>query len=178
MGGLLVLVMIAAMVIWILPHSEIPQNTADIVSPPPQVTSIQEPASDKAEQGGVKAEQLLGDWLRLQARAEADDIAAWGADRYPAILAEAALGDRKYQEKQFGESEAAYQKSISDLNDLLASKEGRLLTAIENGEQALIENDRATASENFNMALIIDPLNGQARRGLEWANKLDQVLIL
>ena len=28
------------------------------------------------------------------------------------------MGDRKYQEKKYSESEAAYQKSIRDLNDL------------------------------------------------------------
>jgi tetratricopeptide (TPR) repeat protein len=178
MAGLLVLLVIAAMVIWILPDSEIQKNTAEIVSPPPQVTSIKESVPEKTEPTGVKAEQLLGEWLRLQARAEADDIAAWGADSYPAILAEAALGDRKYLEKLFVESEAAYQKSIRDLKDLLASKEGRLLTALENGEKALAEFDSPAAEENFNMALIIDPLNEQARHGLERARNLDRVLIL
>ena len=178
MVGLLVLVVMAAMVIWLLPHSGIQKNTADTASTSPPVTSIKESAPEKTEPTGVKAEQLLGEWLRLQARAEADDIAAWGADSYPAILAETAIGDLKYQEKLYTESEAAYQKSIRNLNDLLASKEDRLLSALENGEQALAEHDSSAAAENFGMALIIDPYNEQARRGLERARTLDQVLIL
>ena len=178
MVGLLVLVVMAAMVIWLLPHSGIQKNTADTASTSTPVTSIKESAPEKTEPTGVKAEQLLGEWLRLQARAEADDIAAWGADSYPAILAEAAIGDLKYQEKQYTESEAAYQKSIRNLNDLLASKEDRLLSALENGEQALDGHDSSAAVENFGTALTIDPYNEQARRGLERARNLDQVLIL
>jgi len=178
MVGLLVLVVMAAMVIWLLPNSGIQKNTAATVSASPPMTLIKEPAPEKTEPTGVKAEQLLGEWLRLQARAEADDIAAWGADSYPAILAEAAMGDRKYQEKKYSESEAAYQKSIRDLNDLLGSKEDRLSSALENGELALAENDGRSAADSFDMALIIDPYNEQARRGLERARNLDQVLIL
>jgi hypothetical protein len=178
MAGLLVLVVLAAMVIWLLPQSGIQKNTAATVSVSPPVASIKESAPEKTEATGVKAEQLLGEWLRLQARAEADDIAAWGADSYPAILAEAALGDRKYQEKKYIESEAAFHKSIRDLNDLLGSKEGRLSSFLENGEQALAELDSSVAAENFNWALTIDPYNEQAHRGLERAHNFDQVITL
>jgi tetratricopeptide (TPR) repeat protein len=178
MVGLLVLLVIAAMVIWLLPRSGMQKNTAATVSESPPVTSIKEPAPEKTEPTGVKAEQLLGEWLRLQARAEAEDIAAWGADSYPAILAEAAMGDRKYQEKQYTESEAAYQKGIRDLNDLLASKDDRLSSALENGELALVEYDSRSAADSFEMALIIDPYNEPARHGLERAHNLDQVLTL
>ena len=178
MVGLLALLVIAAMVIWLLPHSGIQKNTAASLSTSPAITSIKEPIPEKNEQAGVKAAQLLGEWLRLQARAEAEDIAVWGADRYPAILAEAAMGDQKYQENQYTESEAAYQNSIRGLNDLLASKEERLVLALENGQQALVEQDGSVAAENFHMALIIDPYNEQARHGAERARNLEQVLAL
>lgn len=178
MVGLLVLLVMAAMVIWFLPHSGIQKNTTANVSTSPPITPIKEAAPEKDEQAGVKAEHLLGEWLRLQARAEAEDIAAWGADSYPAILAEAALGDQKYQENQFAESESAYQNSTRRLNELLTSKEERLASALENGEQALAEHDGPAAAENFDMALTIDPHNEQGRRGLERARNLDQVLAL
>jgi tetratricopeptide (TPR) repeat protein len=178
MVGLLVLLLMSAMVIWLLPHSGTQKNTAASLSTTPPPTTINEPAVDKIERTGVKAEQLLGEWLRLQARAEADDIAAWGADSYPAILAEAAMGDRKYQEKQYVESEAAYQKSIRDLIDLLASKEDRLSSALENGELALAEHDGQSAADSFAMALTIDPYSEQARHGAERARNLEQVLAL
>ena len=168
----------AGVVIWLLPHSGIQKNTDGGLATSPPITPIKEPAPEKDEQAGLKAEQLLGEWLRLQARAEAEDIAAWGADMYPAILAEAALGDQKYQENQFAESESAYQNSIRSLNELLAGKEKRLVSALEKGEQALAEHDGTAAAENFDMALTIDPHNEQARRGLERARNLDQVLAL
>ena len=120
----------------------------------------------------------MGEWLRLQARAEAENIAVWGADRYPAILAEAAGGDQKYQEQQYGEAQAAYQNSISGLKDLLAGKEERLTFALANGEQALAEHDGPAAAENFDMALAMDPHNEQARHGAERARNLEQVLAL
>jgi tetratricopeptide (TPR) repeat protein len=172
------LLVMAAVVIWLLPHSGTQKNTAVSSSPPPPATFIKEPAPDKTEQAGVKAEQFLGEWLRLQARAEAEDIAIWGADKYPAILAEAAEGDQKYQENQYTESQAAYQNSIRGLNDLLASKEERLSSALGNGEQALAEHVGSAAAENFNMALSIDPYNEQARHGADRARNLEQVLAL
>ena len=178
MVALLVLLVMAAVVIWLLPHSGTQKNTAAGLSTSPPITSINEPAPDKTEQAGIKAEQLLGEWLRLQARAEAEDIAVWGADKYPAILAEAAEGDQKYQENQYTESQAAYQNSIRGLNDLLASKEERLSSALENGEQALAEHAGSAAAENFDMALSIDPYNEQARHGLDRARNLEQVLAL
>ena len=178
MVGLFVLLGMAAMVIWLLPHSGTQKNTAASQSTSSPATSINEPAPDKTDQAGLKAEQLLGEWLRLQARAEAENIAAWGADRYPAILAEAAGGDQKHQEQQYGEAQAAYQNSISGLKDLLAGKEERLTSALANGEQALAGHDGPAAAENFDMALIIEPHNEQARHGAERARNLEQVLTL
>ncbi len=178
MVGLLVLLVMAAMVIWLLPHSATRNSKTVEKSPPPPVTSVKETVKAGDEQAGAKAEQLLGEWLRLQARAEAEDVAAWGADSYPAILDEAAMGDRKYQEKKYSESAAAYRKSIRDLNDLMAGKEERLASSLQKGEQALAEHDGPAAAENFDMALTIDPHNEEARLGTERASTLGQVLAL
>jgi hypothetical protein len=178
MVGLFVLLGTAAMVIWLLPHSGTQKNTAASQSTPPPATSINEPTPDKTDQAAEKAEQLLGEWLRLQARAEAENIGSGGSDRYPAILTEAARGDQKYQEQQYGESLAAYQNSISGLNDLLASKDERLASALANGEQALAEHDGPAAAGYFDMALVIEPHNEQARHGAERAHNLEQVLTL
>jgi tetratricopeptide (TPR) repeat protein len=175
---LFVLLGTAAMVIWLLPNSASKKNKAASQPISPSTTLINESAQDINDQAGVKAEQLLGEWLRLQARAEAGNVAVWGADRYPTILAEAARGDQKYQEQQYAESQAAYRKGISGLNDLLAGKEERLASALANGEQALAEHDSPAAVENFAMALAIDPHNEQARYGAERARNFDQVLNL
>jgi tetratricopeptide (TPR) repeat protein len=178
MVGLLVLLVMAAMVIWLLPHSTTRNIKTAEKSPPPPVTSVKETVKAGDEQAGAKVEQLLGEWLRLQARAEAEDVAAWGADSYPAILDEAGMGDRKYQEKKYSESAAAYRKSIRDLNDLMAGKEERLASALQKGAQALAEHDGPGAAENFDMALTIDPHNEEARLGAERASTLGQVLAL
>jgi tetratricopeptide (TPR) repeat protein len=178
MIGLFVLLGTAAMVIWLLPNSGTQNNPAANQATSPPATLINQPAPDKTDQGSVKAEQLLGEWLGLQARAEAENIGAWGSDRYPAILAEAARGDQQYQQQQYGESQAAYQKSISGLKDLLASKEERLASALANGEVALAEHDGPAAAGNFDLALVIDPYNEQARHGAERARNLEQVLAL
>ena len=177
--ALLVLLGMAATVIWLLPHSGTQNNTtASVSTTPPATSSINKPEEPKIEQAGAKAEQLLGEWLRLQARAEAENIAAWGADRYPDILAEAAKGDRMYQENLYAGAQAAYQNSIRDLSDLFASKEDRLRLALENGEHALAEHNSEAAADHFDMALIIDPNNEQASRGLERARNIEQVLAL
>jgi tetratricopeptide (TPR) repeat protein len=175
-AGLLVLLGIAAMVIWLLPQTASRKTTAVIQSTTPSATVVNEPAPDKTDQAAVGAERLLGEWLQLQARAEAENIAVWGADRYPAILAEAARGDQMYQGQNYGESQRAYQNGINRLNELLASKGERLASAMASGAQALAQHESLTAVEKFDMALAIDPHNEEAQNGAQRARNLEQVV--
>jgi tetratricopeptide (TPR) repeat protein len=176
--GLLLLLGVAAMVIWLLPHS------ADLkMSPSSQnMTELQSPSKKTAlKQSGparAEAEQVLGKWLKLQARAEADNVSVWGANSYPAIYKEAARADELLQERDFIEALAAYNKAIFSLQELLSSKEDRLVSALSKGDLALDNNDSLEATKAFELALAIEPNNIQAQKGMARARTLDQVLLL
>jgi tetratricopeptide (TPR) repeat protein len=176
--GLLVLLGIAAMVTLLLPTATKRQNISETlpeILPQPPIT---QPAAKGSEPGGIRAEKILGEWLKLQARAEADGVSVWGVDTYPAILEEAAGGDRQFLEKKFPEAQKTYQNIIDRLKILLDSKEERLAAALAKGELSLDSNDSLAAAKSFELALAIDPDNEQARHGVNRARNLDQVLIL
>ena len=176
--GLLFLLGVAAIVIWLLPQ------TADLKnSSTSQLTSqLQRPIGDPEfkppDPARAEVEQLLGKWLKLQARAEADNVSAWGADTYPSILEEIARADRKLQERDFAEALTTYKKAIINLQELLTSKEERLASELTKGGLALDNHDSRKATKAFDMALAIEPNNEQAHEGAARARNLDQVLFL
>ena len=176
--GLLFLLGMAAIVIWLLPHTADRKNPLNNESTPKsQYTAggseLMRPDSARAE-----VEKLLADWLKLQAIAEADNVSAWGADIYPAILAETAGADQLLRERYFTEALTTYKKAILSLQELLASKEERLASALAKGGLALENRDSREAALAFDLALTIEPNNEEANQGAARARNLDRVLLL
>jgi len=176
--GLFFLLGVAAIVIWVLPHSTGLKDSS--VSQP--TTQLQNPTNKPELKGPEPAraevEQLLGEWLKLQARAEADNISVWGADTYPSILEETARADQQFRESYVTEAWTTYKKAIISLKELLASKENRLVSALAKGGLALDNHDSREAVKAFELALAIEPDNEQAQKGMARARNLDQVLLL
>ncbi len=176
--GLLFLLGLAAMVIWLLPQSTKLQD--EHASQPP--TQLQAPAGETAAKqpdptrAGV--EQHLGEWLKLQARAEADNVSVWGADTYPSILEETARADELLRKNYFTEALASYKEVIIRLQELLSSREERLASALTMGALALENHDSSEAAKAFDLALAIDPYNQEAKQGAARARNLDQVIAL
>jgi tetratricopeptide (TPR) repeat protein len=176
--GLLFLLGMAAIVIWLLPH------TADLKnSLPSQPTSqLRHTTGDteliRNDSARAEVEQLLAEWLQLQAIAEADNVSLWGADTYPSILEETAGADQLLRESYFTKALTTYKKSIMSLQKLLASKEERLASALAKGGLALENRESHEAAIAFDLALAIEPSNGEAKQGAARARNLDQVLLL
>ena len=157
--------------------------------PPVQHVVLQEeaPASSKQEQPAVDsaltkariaAEDRLGLWLRLQARAEAENVALWGGETYVRITALAAQGDTALAKKDFAGARQSYEQAEGRLQALLASKPELFSAALDQGRTALKEQDSESAVRSFELALTMEPENADAVHGLQRARSLDHVILL
>ncbi|MGW8161903.1 MAG: hypothetical protein ACWGN1_06610 [Desulfobulbales bacterium] len=175
-SGLVVLLVLAIAVVWYLPRNQ--QEISTVEQTGSIVQSENHIPPDSLNPGRSEAERLLGEWLRHQARAEADNIAVWGTDAYSTILASAAEADRLMQQKQFTEAQGKYHQVMRELEQLLAARNDLLVQALDQGTQALEQMESERARKEFAMALAIDPTNKPAQNGFRRAENLERVLDL
>lgn len=146
---------------------------APAAAPAPPSQDAQRLAKDKRA-----AESILGAVLRKQTELEAEGVATWGGSDYDAALDTLANGDAELQAQRYVEAAASYEKVGVQLDALSASKPGRLVSALEAGEDALAANDGPAARRQFGIALAIDGQSERARAGMLRARVLEQVLAL
>lgn len=174
--GLLILLLLAAAVVWYLPrHQQPPTGLVQPAATSPGGTEIPAAVPDP---GAGEADRLLGEWLRLQAGAEAEHISVWGGDTYAAIVETAAEADRLMQQKRFTEAQVKYRQAAGELEQLLGARGDLLTQALDHGARALEQLDGASAGSAFARALAIDPVNKPAQQGAERAQNLERVLAL
>jgi len=176
--ALTVLLGIAAIMVWVLPFTDRQQSVTPGLPENLQETSIPPDEGHSSDQISQPAEMILGDWLKIQAMAEAENVSAWGADSYQTILNKAAAGDRLLLDNKLTEAGLTFRQAIEDLQALLASKNDRLTSALAKGEAALAALDSRTAAQAFDLALAIDRANKQALQGAERSRNLDRVVFL
>jgi tetratricopeptide (TPR) repeat protein len=176
--GLLSLLGVAAIVIWLLPHAANRKNPLTSQQALQLQTPTSNPDLKQTDSARAEVEKLVAEWLKLQAGAEADNVSVWGADTYPSLLEETASADQLLRERYFTEAFKTYKKAIIALQELLASKEERLASALAKGGLALENHASREAAMAFDLALAIDPNNEEASQGAARARNLDQVLLL
>ena len=176
--GFVVLLGLAISLIWVQPQ--------DLTRSIPSIQPIAEAATnkfaqqEKTQQNTVPlaTSQLLGDWLRLLAIAESENVAAWGGNDFIAITATALAADKLLQEGKSAEGNEVYRHVINELKGLMASKQQRLNSALAEGNQALEQQNSETALNAYSYALSIEPDNQQGVKGMNRARLLDQVIAL
>ena len=176
--ALAVLLGVAAILVWVLPFTDREQVVSSKLEESLEEQRVLPDDGHETGRLGRPAEEILGDWLKIQARAEAENISAWGGDSYEAILNKAAAGDRLLLDNKLIEAERTFQRAVNELQELLASKNERLTSALTSGEAALVAQNSLAAAKAFALALAIDGNNKQARRGAERAGNLERVLFL
>ena len=180
LAGVGLLLLVLALAVVFLPLAKDPSLTEKPSSRPVQATSPAHPAKQAATQedpaAAARVEDLIGDWLRLQAQAEAENVLAWGADRYNGALEKAAECDRLFRERALLPAQRSCADAIAELDRLLAGKEALLAGTLEEGERALRQGEPVTAAASFQKALAIDAANDRAAAGQARAAQLPQVL--
>ncbi len=122
-----------------------------------------------------KLESLVETQLALK---ESMQVGEWGAADYQAALSRATDGDMAFQEKRYEAAYLAYEAAAEAFSALKARGEALYEQHVTNGQAAIDERDTATATREFEAALIIRKDDPQALAGLERSRLLPEVIEL
>lgn len=146
-----------------------------LVSQPPSEPVV--PVAPLAPQlQSDEAAQAMQDYLQLRAKLELEQVARWGEPDWSQAAATAASGSRQMARRQYPEATASYTQARQRLEQLVAGREARLSATLAAAEQALSADAIATATEQFQQALLIEPQHEAATRGLARAAVREEVL--
>ena len=116
-------------------------------------------------------------FISLKNQLESLRVALWGGESYLQALKLARQGDQLFQQEQMITAGEVYKSAVAALEELAASREQRLQTAILFGYQALEMEDVETARQQFIQALSIEPENKRAKKGMNRVLILEQVTV-
>jgi tetratricopeptide (TPR) repeat protein len=133
------------------------------------------PPTDEAA-ARAQAGEALEAYLQQRARLELDHAASWGEPDWSQAAVAANAGDRLFSQRRFVEAVRSYADGLLRLENLAAQREQRLEAALNAGRQALGNDDGVEAAARFTLALVIDPENAEAARGLAQARVRADVL--
>jgi len=179
--ALVVVLSLAFGVVWLLPRLVSgpltgPEDTFT-GAPPGGRLAAPDSASQVAGERS-RAERELQGFLRLAARLELANVAAWGEPNWGRAAGEAAQGDRWLAQRRFAAAAEAYARGHQILQELEQGGAARLADALLAGDQALAETKIAQARSAFELALAIAPANGKAAKGMQRAQVREDVLEL
>lgn len=123
-------------------------------------------------------EDLISRLLDLQEDLEARAVAQWGAEEMAAARELAADGDDAFLAEEFDSARQRYEQAIASLEALDEQAGAAFEAAIEDGLAALEAGSSADAKAAFELAAAIRSDSDRARRGLQRAAVLDEVMAL
>ncbi len=126
----------------------------------------------------LEAENSLAGWLQVQAGAEAENVAAWGGEKYANIVALAVDGDASFAAGYYSDAREAYAEAALKMTALLATKTKLFQQALQEGFRFIDDKNSGAAVTAFSRALAMEPGNQEALHGLSRAANLDTVLVL
>jgi len=188
-GGLALLLVVAVLVIGFLPDwlraraPRVAPPAAPVPAASPAVaaesaaTSNPPPASAQPV-SSAELDGALGEFLRLDDELKKAGVERWGGADWTALREQVQAADAAYRGRDLAAALAGYRSATTLGRALLASAPRRLADALAAGEAGLLAGRQAEATAGFTAALAVDPGNAAARRGLERAGHLDQLLAL
>jgi len=159
------------------PTTNQPKPAPAAVAPPdtqpPPAVDPEKLALDKQA-----AEQKLAEFL--EAKNELDKIGAaeWGGKSYAAMLEIGGRADALLIKKSYKPAAAEYAEAAIIGRQLADRTDEALLRMLQEGRIALIDGDGAVAKSKFKVALMIDPANPLAQKGLKRSQTIEKVLQL
>lgn len=181
LAAFVILLLVVLGVVFLLPsmvqeRGPVSVSPAPAEPPPEAAEEVPDPASSVEEQ--ERADEVLGDLLVLQERLTEQGVARWGGADWTESERLAGEGDARYRERNYPEAATGYRRALTLLKVIETQVPEVLASALEEGDAALLAGDRTTALERYELALAVDADNEQARRGLERAGRLNEVLAL
>lgn len=125
-----------------------------------------------------EAEQRLADFVRAQKVLEDKGAAAWGGDAYERMAQLGREADASFLEEHYMSAALKYAKAAAKAEELTNQTESALGRLLDEASLALAEGDSETAQQKFTVALLLDPANESAQRGLKRAKNFEAVMAL
>lgn len=122
-----------------------------------------------------EAQDVLAELLAKQGELDLLAVSQWGQLDYESALEQASIGDEYYRTQEFGLARDSYSAGRDGLIDLYESIPSVLAQTLITADLAFEQGDAATALEAYALALILDPENAAASRGLARAETLEEV---
>ena len=191
--GVGVLVVLAALAFWLLPHlvskrepGTKPAPVADAAAPatedatpapPPAATEPAKPIWDDASALEMRAAAQAAQkrYEEQMAQLPSHGVDRWASPEVNAAKAQAESGGKAFAAKDFTTSRSSYESAATATAKLLSEVPQRLAAALVSGAQALEAGDKAAAQQSYELALALDAGNASAQRGLKRVGSLDAV---
>lgn len=151
------------------PEAAIPAETPS----PPAVVDPEKLALDRQA-----AEQKLAKFLAAKIELDGKGAAEWGGKSYTEMIEISGQADSLLIKKEYKPASAEYARATIIGRQLADRTDEALQRMLEEGRIALIEGNGAVAQSKFNVALMIDPSNQLAQKGLKRSQTIETVLQL
>jgi tetratricopeptide (TPR) repeat protein len=173
-SALAAMLLLVLMVIFLLPQLISEHNTTKQATPVAQ-TPAPSVAPDSQE-FREEATKKLEAYLRLRAKLELANTAAWGEPLWSEAAQITSAADRLFAEHNYRQASQNYANALQMLENLQNSRGEQLTAALDAGNLALDNDDIDTARMQFERALIIEPGHAQAQQGLSRARVRTEVI--
>jgi len=182
-GGLAALLLVALSVIFFLPSIiekrgpvVIERDTSAVKTSPEDEIGAPDPAASAAQR--KIADEALSELLEIDDRLRSISVDLWGGSDWNEARRMLEAGDVAYRGRDYATAADNYRRAATLMKLIEPRAADVLAAALRDGQAAFDIGDQASAVKNFELALAIEENNQLARKGLERARKLDQIIEL
>jgi hypothetical protein len=180
-GGLAFLALAAGFVFFVLPEwvernaapAKVEAAPAAAAQPGPAATAapdLRQLAESKQVFDDTRAEVV-----RRYEDLEVRGAGAWGGDAFASAARKLADGDAAAAQREYPKAVESLRAADADLQAVAQLAASRFKDALAAGAAALDAGDEAESRRQFELALLIEPANALAKRGLERAGSIVEV---
>ena len=180
-GGLAFLALAAGFVFFVLPEWVERSAAPAKVEAAPTAAAQPGPAATVAPDLRQLAEskqvfdETRAEVARRYEELEVRGARAWGGDAFASAARKLADGDAAAAQREYPKAVESLRAADADLQAVAQLAASRLKDALAAGATALDAGDEAESRRQFELALLIEPANALAKRGLERAGSIVEV---
>jgi serine/threonine protein kinase len=143
----------------------------------PDATGVATDPAQTAQQRQA-AEQKLAEYTELKNELDHRGAEQWGGEAYVGIRETARQADTLLMDQAYPLATEKYSEAIAGAGALKDQAGEALERLLQEGQTALDQGDGPLAQEKFSTALMIDPANALAQKGLQRSKTIEEVMQL
>jgi serine/threonine protein kinase len=132
----------------------------------------------EADLSKEQAEKNLADFLSSRKFLDTHGAEQWGGNVYNTMIQLSQEADALFMKEDYGAASLKYSEAIVVANKLAHGMREALGRLLDDGRSALEVGHGELAQQKFKVALMIDPTNANAQRGLKRASTIERVFEL